>query len=124
MRRCWRRWGECSLEMYMAAIKRWRPEMTRLDLRRTQTATGKQGLVLTGECEWDDFPIHAQRVVEHFGMVVIEKMDGLNERMWITRIGESRFCVSWDIWVPEVSIMAWENTPDSEVDRLMLKAAP
>ena len=32
--------------------------------------------------------------------------------MWITRIGKAQFCISWDTWVPEVSIIAWQNTPD------------
>ncbi|WP_218932161.1 hypothetical protein [Adhaeretor mobilis] len=51
-------------------------------------------------------------------MTVIEKIDGLDERMWFTRLGSARYCVSWDIWFPEVSIMAWEDTPDAAIDRL------
>lgn len=78
-----------------------------LDFRRDRTATGKLELIATGECEWKEFPRRAHEVVKHFGMSITEKLDGVDERMWITQIDGSLFCVSWDIWFPEVSIMAW-----------------
>jgi hypothetical protein len=89
-----------------------------LSFRQDRTATGKPELIASGECEWQDFPRRAQAVVDHFGMTVAKKIDGLDERMWIACAGDSQFCISWDIWFPEVSIMAWENTPDAEVERL------
>ena len=72
-----------------------------------------------GECEWHQFPPRAQAVVDHFRMRVVQKIDGLHERMWIVAIDKAKFCISWDTWVQEVSIMAWEDTPDAEVERLM-----
>jgi hypothetical protein len=93
-----------------------------LELRADRTRTGKPELIASGECEWQVFPRRAQEVVDHFGMTVTKKIDGLDVRMWIACIGDSQFCISWDIWFPEVSIMAWENTPDAEVERLTARA--
>jgi hypothetical protein len=76
-------------------------------------------LVAKGECEWHEFPQRAQAVVNRFRMKVLEHIDGPNERMWITGVDGSRFCISWDIWLPEVSIVAWGDTPDAEVERLI-----
>jgi hypothetical protein len=95
-----------------------------LDLRQGQTATGKPELIANGKCEWEEFPDRAQAVVDHFGMTVTEKVDGLDERLWIAHIGESQFCISWDFWFPEVSIMAWGNTPDADVERLLSGMKP
>lgn len=89
-----------------------------LRFRKDRTATGKLELVAIGECTWDEFPKRAETVVNHFGMDVVNKSDGLDERLWITRIGRSKFCVSWDIWLPEVSIIAWEDTPDTAIEQL------
>jgi hypothetical protein len=109
------------------AAANWRAHLRRimpLQFRPGRTATGTAELIATGECQWQEFPLLAQAVVDHFGMTVMKKTDGLDERVWITRIGESQFCVSWDSWFPEVSIMAWENTPDAEVERLAAGAVP
>jgi hypothetical protein len=89
-----------------------------LSFRPDRTITGKPELIAIGECEWQHFPHRAQEVVDHFGMTVTKKIDGLNERLLIARFGESQFCISWDIWFPEVSTMAWDNTPDADVERL------
>jgi hypothetical protein len=89
-----------------------------LSFRPDRTATGKPELIASGGCEWQDFPCRAQAVVDHFRMTVTKKIDGLDGRMWIACAGDSQFCISWDIWCPEVSIMAWENTLDAEVERL------
>ena len=89
-----------------------------LSFRRDRTATGKPQLIASGECEWQHFPRRAQEVVDHFGMTVTEKIDGVDERVWIAHLGGSRFCVSWDVWFPEVSVIAWETTPDVAVERL------
>ena len=93
-----------------------------LSFRPDRTATGKPELIASGECEWEHFPRRAQEVVDHFGMTVRKKIDGCDERLWIACIGASQFCISWDIWSPEVSIMAWEKTPDAEVERLAASA--
>ncbi len=89
-----------------------------LAIRESKTATGKAKLIIGRECAWDDFPAGAQQIVNEFHMVVREKIDGLDERMWITAIGEATFCISWDTWFPEVSVMAWESTPDTAVREL------
>ena len=89
-----------------------------LEFRQEITTIGKPELIAIGECEWHEFPGRAKAVAKHFDMTVSEKVDGLDERVWITRIGDSQFCVSWDIWIPEISIMAWDDTPDKEVVRL------
>jgi hypothetical protein len=78
-------------------------------------------LVVGTECGWDEFPARAKVIVDHFGMKVREEIDGLDERLWITSIGDAEFCVSWDVWIPEVSIMAWRETPDAAVEALAAK---
>jgi hypothetical protein len=75
-------------------------------------------LVFGTECEAHEFPERAQEVSDHFDMVVDERIDGLDELMWIAHVGGDTFCISWDIWFPEVAFMAWEQTPDSAVLRL------
>jgi len=58
----------------------------------------------------------------HFRMTVLEKIDGPDVRMWITRIGPAGFCISWDDWFAEVSVMAWHDTPPDAVERLLAVA--
>lgn len=87
--------------------------------RQDRTATGKAELIVTAECEWDDFPRIAQEVVSLFGMTPAKKIDGPNERLWIARLSDAEFCISWDIWRTEVSIMAWGDTAESELLQLV-----
>lgn len=89
-----------------------------LALRYSQTATGKACVDVGPECEAEAFPARAQEVVERFGLVVEEKIEGLDERLWIARKGGDKFCISWDVWLSTVSVMAWENTPESAIVRL------
>jgi hypothetical protein len=87
--------------------------------RYSKTATGKACVAFGPECESDAFPARAQEIAERFGLVVDEKIDGLDERLWIVRKDNNTFCISWDIWIPEVSIMAWESTPESAIVHLI-----
>jgi hypothetical protein len=89
-----------------------------VSFRLGQTVTGKAELIAAGECEWQDFPERAQAIVDRLGMVVTEKIDGLDGRLWIAYLREARFCIAWDIWFPEVSIVAWDDTPEAELQRL------
>lgn len=67
-------------------------------------------------------PARAQEIVDRFGLVVDEKIDGLDERLWIARKDGNTFCISWDIWIPEVSIMPRESTPESAIVDLISEA--
>ena len=89
-----------------------------MDVRRSQTATGKLMLLIGEECECEAFPTRAAEVVKRFGMRVTEVIDGFEERLVIARIGDAEFCISWDIWIPEVSVMAWGETPDAALEAL------
>ena len=89
-----------------------------LDLRLSRTATGKAELIVGGACESHEFPGRAQEIVDRFHMTVVSRIDGLDERMWITSIGAAQLCISWDTWFQEVSVIAWEHTPVAEVERL------
>jgi hypothetical protein len=93
-----------------------------LSFRLGQTVTGKAELIAAGECEWQEFPQRAQAIVDHFGMVVTDKIDGLDERIWIACVREAHFCIAWDIWFPEVSLVAWKGTPEAELQRLATDA--
>ena len=89
-----------------------------LSFRLGQTVTGKAELIAAGECDWQEFPQRAQAIVDRLGMVVTDKIDGLDQRIWIVCLGESQFCIGWDTWFPEVSIVAWAHTPEAELQRL------
>jgi hypothetical protein len=52
-------------------------------------------------------------------MTVVNKVDGACERLWITRIGAAEFCISWDDWLLEVSVMSWGDTPPAAVEELL-----
>jgi hypothetical protein len=93
-----------------------------LEIRPSRTATGKAELVVGQPCGWEEFPGRARAVVDCFGMSVVEKVDGVGERLWIARLGEAQFCISWDDWFGELSIIAWEDTPDAELERLVAGA--
>jgi hypothetical protein len=89
---------------------RGREEEVRLDT----TATGRAIAILCPDCEWDEFPTHAQKAVDDFGLTVTERIDSLTgERLWIAVQGDDQFCISWDHWMREVTIMAWQSTPDA-----------
>lgn len=94
------------------------------DLRPGRTATGRPQLLLSGEHQWQDFPSGARAITEHFGMTVAEKIGGLDVRMWITRLGAAEFCISWDHWLLEVSVMAWADTPPEAVAELIAPRCP
>ena len=84
-----------------------------------RTASGNVKLILRGECEWQEFPGRARWVVERFGMRVERQVDAFDVRMWIVEVGGFRFCVSWDEWCREVTVMGWEGTPDEAVEGLL-----
>lgn len=94
-----------------------------MDIRRARTVSGGLMLVVGTACRRDEFPARAKAIVDHFGMKVLDEIDSLDERLWITSIGDDVFCVSWDVWLPEVSIMAWLETPDAAVEALANKAS-
>jgi len=89
-----------------------------LALRYSKTATGKACIDVGPECDAEAFPARAQEVVDRFQLVVEEKVNGLDERLWIARRGGNMFCISWDIWLSTVSVMAWESTPESAIVEL------
>ena len=86
-----------------------------LALRYSTTVTGKACIEVGSQCESEEFPTRAQEVVDHFQMVVEERIDGFDERLWIVRKDHNTFCISWDVWLSVVSIMAWESTPESAI---------
>lgn len=89
-----------------------------LALRRSKTATGKAEIIVGNDCGWDDFPKRAREIVRHFRMRVDRRIDGPDCRVWLASLGEATFCISWDDMMCEVSVMAWESTPDTAVDAL------
>jgi hypothetical protein len=86
--------------------------------RLSTTATGTNLLIIGGGCTWDEFPGRARQIAEQFAMTILESIDGLDVRMCIAKLGEATYCISWDIWFPEPSIMAWRSTPDVAVRQL------
>jgi hypothetical protein len=84
----------------------------KLDLHQSQTATGKPELVASVDCDWSEFSSVASAVVDRFGMTITEQYDGLDERVWIATHCTHEFCISWDIWMREVTVMCWGVTPD------------
>ena len=92
------------------------------ELRLETTAHGRAMIVAVGECRWEEFPRLAGEVVRHLGMTVDERIDSPDVRMWITSIGAARFCVSWDHWTNELTIMGWAETPDERVEQLLCRA--
>jgi hypothetical protein len=86
-----------------------------LALRYSLSATGKPCLAVGPECDSDAFPARATEVVDRLGLVVDEKIDGLDERLWIVRKDGNTFCISWDVWFLGVCITAWESTPESAI---------
>ena len=84
------------------------------------TAAGRTKLVAGPPCEVDGFEERAQLIVERFQMAIEEKIEGLDVIMWITSIGSDFFCISWDIWLAEVSVATWKETPDEKLKQLIL----
>ena len=94
------------------------------DLRLGRTAASSPQLLLGGEYQWRDFPRCARALSDRFGMTVVEKIDGPDVRMWITRLGAAEFCISWDDWLLEVCVMAWADTPPDAVADLIAPRCP
>ena len=97
--------------------------------RAARPAPGPDGdrrpqLLLHGEHEWQEFPRLAAAIAVHFGMTVVRRIDGPAERMWITRCGPAEFCISWDDWLREVSVIAWGDTPWTAVEELAAPRCP
>jgi hypothetical protein len=90
-----------------------------LPFRLTTTATGKTSVVIGSECAAHEFAERAQAFADHLGLVIDQKTAGLDELIWLAHRGSDKFCISWDIWFPEVAIMAWEGTPDTAVQKLI-----
>lgn len=86
-----------------------------LSFRYSTTATGKACIEVGSQCESEEFAARALEIVDHFRMVVEERIDGFDERLWIVRKDHNTFCISWDVWLSVVSIMAWESTPESAI---------
>lgn len=83
------------------------------------TGLGKPELIFGSKCESKDFPSRANEFIEHYGMKIEEKISGLDEIIWTVSLGEAKFCISWDIWMRDVSISGVEETTDSDVLALM-----
>ena len=93
-----------------------------LSLRRSTTATGRAEIIVGTDCGRDGFPMRAMEIVRHFGMHVDRRIDGPDCRVWLASLGEATFCISWDDMTCEVSVMAWESTPDAAVEALIAPA--
>jgi len=68
----------------------------------------------------EDFEQRAEVIVERFQMTIKEKIEGLDVIIWITSIGSDLFCISWDIWLAEVSVATWKETPGEKLKNLIL----
>jgi hypothetical protein len=91
-------------------------------MRLAKTATGKSELIVADEIDDQDFEQHAQAIIDRFEMTVVRKIDGPRERMWIVEYEGHDLCVSWDDWFGELTIMAWQDTPDELIQRLYEQA--
>jgi hypothetical protein len=88
-------------------------------IRLSTTAKGKTSVVIGSECAAHEFAERAQAIADQLGLVFDQKIAGLDELIWLAHRGSDKFCLSWDIWFPEVAIMAWEETPDTAVQKLI-----
>src|SRR5215218_9133194 len=100
------------------------PRVTARDVHLGRAPSGKPQLVVGGECGWGEFPARARAVVRLFGMKPVEKVDGPDLRMWITRVGGEEFCISWDDWFFALTVMSWRETPPAAVERLLCEIQP
>jgi hypothetical protein len=92
-----------------------------VNLRLSKTATGKPELIVCPQCDWDEFPRYADAVVNQFGMMITRQIDGVDVRMWLVKLNQAEYCISWDDWMYEVSLMCWGDTPDNALDQLLVE---
>ena len=59
-------------------------------------ASGNLSLLITEDVSWESFPDQAQKFVERFDGVVIERLDTPVERMWTVMIKGCKFWLSFD----------------------------
>ena len=89
------------------------------EIQRSQTASGKLLLIVGAPCKWEDFQGRAQEIADHLHLTPTQKIHSVDTQMWLAHIHDAQFCISWDIWTSDVSIMAWKDTPDSVLERLL-----
>jgi hypothetical protein len=90
-----------------------------INLRPSTTATGKPELIVCPDCDWDAFARYAEAVVNQYGMKTTRKIDGFDERMWLVKLDLAEYCISWDFWMRDVSVMCWGDTPDDALNQLL-----
>jgi len=67
-------------------------------------ASGNVSLLLTDCVDWDSFPGYADEVVRLVNGVVIDRVDGADQRLWTVRIDEQLFWLTYDEFPVGVSL--------------------
>ena len=111
-----RRW---SLQWLLRRAPPQLPAM--LDVRKGRTAAGRLMLVIGDRCSEAQFARHAAAVAAFFGMKPSDVVQGMDTLLMIVRRDDDPFCLSWDIWMTELTVMAWQSTPDEAIEALISK---
>ena len=93
-----------------------------LSPRRIVMANGKPAIEFAAECAAAEVPRLAGEIAARLGMTVTQHIKGADVLMWLATLGDQQWCISWDIWVCDLTVMPWGDpptTPDSAIDGLL-----
>ena len=78
-------------------------------------ASGEYSLILEGGVDWHSFPSFAEKWVQRLSLLVIEKVDSVDVRLWVCEKNGKRFWLAHDDWFPSISLEPQNGEAGEEI---------
>lgn len=80
--------------------------------------SGNSCIVLEGDVDFDSFPKVAERWATKLSLIVTQKIDGLDERIWECERNGKKFWLAHDHWFPTISLEPKNAEAAAEIFRI------
>ncbi len=78
-------------------------------------ASGESSIVLDDGVTYDSFPRYAKKWARRLSLNVINRSDGLGERIWECERQGRMFWLSWDNWFPTIALEPQNHEAGKEI---------
>ena len=83
-------------------------------------ASGRRCLVLEEGIDYDLFPAAAARWATRCDLRIVEKLDGVSERLWGCESSGHQLWLAYDDWFPQINLEPRDDQATAEIERIGL----